>query len=126
MVVDHGEGATIVEAPSGDVGDPAFTEEVAGLVEAARSLVLEDTPGSEDLGAACDLPAHLAAAEDLPVMPLFLQRRWARISRRFMAEYRKGVGACDAIRAVKNQSGSKRHRCSRFLPCTLLCEGLVF
>ena len=62
---------------------------------------------SQDL---CDLPAHLAAAEDLPVMPLFLQRRWARISRRFMAEYRKGVGACDAIRAVKNQSGSKRHR----------------
>ena len=56
------------------------------------------------------LPAHLRGGPDLPVAPLFLQLRWARISRAFMAEYRKGVDACDAIKAVKGQRGSKRHR----------------
>ena len=61
---------------------------------------------SQDLS---DLPLHLSDREDLPVSPLYLQRRWARISRRYMIEYRKGANACDAIKAVKGQS-SKRHR----------------
>ena len=61
---------------------------------------------SQDLS---DLPLHLSGREDLPVSPLYLQRRWARISRRYMIEYRKGANACDAIKAVKGQS-SKRHR----------------
>ena len=61
---------------------------------------------SQDLS---DLPSHLSDREDLPVCPLYVQRRWARITRRYMIEYRKGVDACDAIKAVKAQS-SKRHR----------------
>ena len=56
-----------------------------------------------------DLPAHLADREDLPVAPLYLQRRWARISRQYMAEYRKGADGCAAIQAVKALR-SKRHR----------------
>ena len=56
-----------------------------------------------------DLPAHLASREDLPVAPLYLQRRWARISRQYMAEYRKGADGCAAIHAVKALR-SKRHR----------------
>ena len=51
-----------------------------------------------------------------PVAPLLLhqtedERRWARISRRYMAEYlteyRKGADGCEAIRAVKAHG---RHR----------------
>ena len=47
-----------------------------------------------------DLPQAGQQRSDLPVSPLYLQRRWARISRQYMAEYRKGVNGCDAIRAV--------------------------
>ena len=47
-----------------------------------------------------DLPAYLAGQEDVPVAPIYLQRRWARISRQYMIEYLKGVNACDAIKAV--------------------------
>ena len=61
---------------------------------------------SQDLA---DVPAHLATCEECPVSPLFKQRRWCRVSRRFMAEYRKGKDACSAILAVKQQI-SKRHR----------------
>ena len=61
---------------------------------------------SQDLS---DIPAHLAGREDLPVAPLYLQRRWARISRQYMIEYRKGANAFDAIKAVASQR-SKRHR----------------
>ena len=57
-----------------------------------------------------EVPAHLAGRMDLPVSPLFLQRRWARISRQFMAEYRKGANGAEAIQGVKNQRSSKRHR----------------
>ena len=57
-----------------------------------------------------DLPAHLAADEGLPVCPLFLQRRHARISRQFMAQYRQGANASDAIKSVHSQRTSKRHR----------------
>ena len=56
-----------------------------------------------------DLPTYLADDEELPVAPIYLQRRWARISRQFMAEYRKGADGSDAIKAVKAQR-STRHR----------------
>ena len=56
--------------------------------------------------------ADMSDATDLPVSPLYLQRRWARISRQYMREYRKGADACDAIRAVTEQrtKAHARHR----------------
>ena len=57
-----------------------------------------------------DLPLHLQGRADLPVCPLYAQRRWARISRQYMHEYRKGANACDAIRNVTAQRTQKRHR----------------
>jgi hypothetical protein len=56
------------------------------------------------------LPAHLASQPDLPVAPILLQRRWARISRQFMAEYLKGANGADAIVQVNAQRTSARHR----------------
>jgi hypothetical protein len=56
------------------------------------------------------LPAHLQGQADLPVAPLFLQRRWARISRQFMAEYSRGANGADAITGVNSVRTSKRHR----------------
>lgn len=56
-----------------------------------------------------DVPQHFADREDMPVAPILLQRRWARISRQYMAEYRKGADGGEAILAVKAQR-SKRHR----------------
>ena len=55
------------------------------------------------------MPQHFADREDMPVAPILLQRRWARISRQYMAEYRKGADGGEAILAVKAQR-SKRHR----------------
>ena len=62
---------------------------------------------SQDLS---DLPAHLADKEGLPVCPLLLQRRHARISRQFMLTYWKGANGSEAIKAVNSQRTSKRHR----------------
>lgn len=45
----------------------------------------------------------------LPVTPLFKQRRWARISWRYAAEYRKGERGNAVVRAVASMC-SKRHR----------------
>ncbi|KAL3892813.1 MAG: hypothetical protein SGPRY_014761, partial [Prymnesium sp.] len=56
-----------------------------------------------------ELPEHLRNNEDLPVLPLFKQRRHARISRQFMREYLKGSDACDALKAIQEQR-STRHR----------------
>jgi hypothetical protein len=54
----------------------------------------------------------MSDSSDLPVAPLYLQRRWARISRQYMCEYRKGSDACDAIKAVTEQrtKAHARHR----------------
>lgn len=59
-----------------------------------------------------DLPASMKDRDNLPVSPLYLQRRWARISRQYMHEYRKGANACEALSAVTAQrtQGHKRHR----------------
>ena len=79
---------------------PLHARRVAGLRETVPISLSQDKS---------DLPAHLADREDLPVAPLYLQRRWARISRQYMAEYRKGLDGCAAIQAVKALR-SKRHR----------------
>lgn len=52
---------------------------------------------SQDLS---DIPQHLKESEDFPVANIFEQRRWARISRQYMREYRKGINACAAVQAV--------------------------
>ena len=39
---------------------------------------------SQDLS---DLPEHMVSQVDVPVAPLFLQRRWARISWQYMLQY---------------------------------------
>ena len=61
---------------------------------------------SQDRG---DVPQHLVASSELPVAPIHLQRRWARISRQYMKEYRKGADGAEAIQAVKLQR-TRRHR----------------
>jgi hypothetical protein len=48
-------------------------------------------------------------ADGEPVAPIYLQRRWARISRQFMHEYLKGAKACEAIQLVARMR-STRHR----------------
>ena len=57
---------------------------------------------SQDLS---DVPASMCHRTELPVAPVFKQRRWARISWQYKDEYRDGADACDAAKAVK----SKRH-----------------
>lgn len=40
--------------------------------------------------------------------PLFLQRRWARISCQGLVEYRQGDAACDAVQSVQTQRSTRR------------------
>ena len=54
-----------------------------------------------------ELPDELRESADLPVSPLLKQRRWARISWRYVREYRKGASGDAVLQAVKAQS---RHR----------------
>ena len=81
----------------------------------ARAYCLYTLPGLREtvpLSLTQDIaqvPAHLNSNEMLPVATLLKQRRWARVSRRYMAEYRKGKDACAAVKAVQLMS-SKRHR----------------
>ena len=56
-----------------------------------------------------ELPQELRTSPHLPVSPLFKQRRWARISWRYAAEYRKGESGNAVVRAVASMC-SKRHR----------------
>ena len=57
----------------------------------------------------------LALSQDLsdvppdtdPVASIFLQRRWARISRQYAREYLKGADACSAIKAVAAKRSSR-------------------
>ena len=52
---------------------------------------------------------ELHSSEYLPVSPIYKQRRWARISRQYMIEYRKGERGDAVVRAVAAQR-SKRHK----------------
>ena len=56
-----------------------------------------------------ELPAELRSSPDLPVAPLFKQRRWARISHQYMIEYGKGESGSAVVRAVAAKR-STRHR----------------
>ena len=56
-----------------------------------------------------ELPEELRNKPDLPVSPLFKQRRWARISWQYCIEYRKGESGDAVFKAVMAQR-SKRHR----------------
>lgn len=56
-----------------------------------------------------EVPEELRSNPDLPVAPVFKQRRWARISWRYAAEYRKGDRGNAVVWAVARQSSS-RHR----------------
>ena len=44
------------------------------------------------------------------VADILMQRRWARISRQYIAEYWKGADACDAMKAVVKMRNNNRHR----------------
>ena len=55
-----------------------------------------------------EIPAGRRGQADLPAAPIYLQRRWARISRQYMHEFWKGADACTAIKAVAAKR-SKRH-----------------
>ena len=59
-----------------------------------------------------DIPewAEKLDESDVPVMPLFLQRRWARISRQYMRVYLRGADACEAIKLVREMRTDGRHR----------------
>ena len=56
-----------------------------------------------------ELPLELRTSPHLPVSPLYKQRRWARISWRYAAEYRKSESGNAVVRAVASMC-SKRHR----------------
>lgn len=62
---------------------------------------------SQDLS---DVPAWAQHMTDVPVMPLYLQRRWARISRQYMFAYLKGANAEEAALIVASMRTSARHR----------------
>lgn len=57
-----------------------------------------------------DIPAWAKDLDDVPVMPLYLQRRWARITRQYMQVYLKGANACQAINLVSAMRTDGRHR----------------
>ena len=52
----------------------------------------------------------MAHQADLPVADILMQRKWARISRQYMAEYRKGADASEAMKAVALQRNTNRRR----------------
>lgn len=66
---------------------------------------------SQDLS---DVPPHLQHRDDLPVSPVFKQRRWFRISWQYGEEYRKGSDVVEATKNVKSlrhhDTGDKRMR----------------
>ena len=82
---------------------PLYQAGTLGRTMSVCSLALQEWHINE-------LPAHIQREQryDMPVNPLYLQRRWARISRQYMHEYRKGADACEAIRAVTAQRTSPR------------------
>ena len=55
------------------------------------------------------MPEELRSNPDLPVLPLFKQRRHARISWQYASEYLKGERGDAVVRAVAGQR-STRHR----------------
>jgi len=56
-----------------------------------------------------ELPEELRDDPNLPVAPLFKQRRWARVSWQYFIEYAKGTAADKVVTAVAALR-TKRHR----------------
>ena len=56
-----------------------------------------------------ELPEDLRDSPDLPVAPVYAQRRHARVSWQYFFEYSKGANCCEAVRRVAERR-SKRHR----------------
>ena len=56
-----------------------------------------------------DIPTWAQGMADVPVMPVYLQRRWARITRQYMFTYLKGANAEDASRIVNSMRTDGRH-----------------
>ena len=65
---------------------------IAGLRETVKLSLSQDMS---------DIPEHLLHETDLPVAPLFMQRRWCRISREYnMSQFAKGAKASDVMKYV--------------------------
>ena len=62
---------------------------------------------SQDLS---DIPEWAKDFTDVPVMPLYLQRRWARITRQYIETYWKGADAVEAKKLVLAMRTEGRHR----------------
>ena len=56
-----------------------------------------------------ELPADLRGSPELPACPVYAQRRHARVSWQYFAEYLKGVNCCEAVMNV-GQKRTSRHR----------------
>ena len=77
-----------------------------------HSLAQRRSGRSQDISDLADGESPDEQTPDLPVAPLYLQRRWARISRQYMHEYRKGGDVHEAILRVTEQrtKAHARHR----------------
>ena len=73
-----------------------------------------------------ELPEELHDHVLLPVSPLFKQRRWARVSWRYAAEYRKGEFGHAVVQAVAAQSSSRHRDTSRMRQSEAAMEALAF
>ena len=56
-----------------------------------------------------ELPEELRTSPELPVSPIYAQRRHAWVSWQYLREYAKGVGCSEAVMAVALLR-SKRHK----------------
>jgi transposase len=72
-----------------------------------------------------ELPAELRADPQLPVSSLFKQRRFARVSWRYAAEYRKGESGHVVVREVLAQSSSRHRDTSRMRQSEAAMEALA-
>ena len=55
------------------------------------------------------VPEELRSSPELPVSPIYRQRRDARVSWQYFNEYGKGANCCAAVKAVAERR-TKRHR----------------
>jgi hypothetical protein len=88
-----------------------WIERMWGAAKAyARTHCLYTIPGlRETVPLALSQDLTDVPADGAPVSPLYLQRRWARISRQFGIEYLKGADVCEVMGLVA-QKRSSRHR----------------
>ena len=77
-------------------------------VEPSRKLAQRRKLTADMVDAMYRIPNHLVVKENLSVAPLFLQRRWARITCQYMSKYMKGAAACDAIDACSKAAAMQQ------------------